>query len=120
MSAEGQSQSGEEAEQADRVCFIDGGRVVAAGTPAELKAALVDEYIVVDADNRIALDAELTRMGLAHTGSGPFRLPLEAHRTHEVLRAIHTPLTVIRTHAPTLEDAYLEIVARADQDAANA
>ena len=53
----------EEAEQADKVCFIDGGHVVASGTPADLKAALVDEYIVVDAENRAALDAELTRHG---------------------------------------------------------
>ena len=108
----------EEAEQADKVCFIDGGRVVASGTPAELKAALVDEYIVVDADNRATLEAELTRRGLAHSGGGPFRVPLEARRTHEVLRAIETPLTVVRTHAPTLEDAYLEIVDKPDADRA--
>ncbi len=110
----------EEAEQADKVCFITGGHVVASGTPAELKAALVDEYILVDADNRSALEAELTRLRLQHGGSGPFRVPLEAHRTHEVLRAIQTPLTVIRTHAPTLEDAYLEIVERAEAETADA
>jgi ABC-2 type transport system ATP-binding protein len=110
----------EEAEQADKVCFIDGGHVVASGTPAELKAALVDEYIVIDADSRAALDAELTRMGLAYTGAGPFKLPLEARRTHEVLRAIQTPLSVVRTHAPTLEDAYLEIVDKVDPDARDA
>jgi ABC-2 type transport system ATP-binding protein len=109
----------EEAEQADNVCFIDGGRVVASGTPAELKAALVDEYIVLDAESRAALEAELTRMGLAHSGSGPFRVPLEARRTHEVLRAIQTPLTSIQTHAPTLEDAYLEIVDRPGPDDAD-
>ena len=110
----------EEAEQADKVCFIDGGKVVASGTPAELKAALVDEYIVVDADNRAALEAELTRLGFAHTGGGPFKVPLEAQRTHAALRAIETPLSAIRTHAPTLEDAYLEIVDKSDADAPDA
>jgi ABC-2 type transport system ATP-binding protein len=110
----------EEAEQADRVCFIDGGKVVASGTPADLKAALVDEYIVLDAENRAALDAELTRMGINHTGGGPFKVPLEAHRTHAVLRAIETPLSVIRTHAPTLEDAYLEIVEKPDAELGDA
>jgi len=109
----------EEAEQADNVCFIDGGHVVASGTPADLKAALVDEYIVLDADSRAGLEAELTRMGLPHSGSGPFRVPLEAGRTHEVLQAIQTPLTSIQTHAPTLEDAYLEIVDRAEQGEAD-
>jgi ABC-2 type transport system ATP-binding protein len=110
----------EEAEQADKVCFIDGGKVVASGTPAELKAALVDEYILVDADSRTALDAELTRLGVVHTGGGPFRIPLEARRTHEVLRAIETPLSVVRTHAPTLEDAYLEIVEKPDAELGDA
>jgi hypothetical protein len=37
-----------------------------------------------------------------------------------VLRAIQTPLSVVRTHAPTLEDAYLEIVDRPDPDAPDA
>jgi ABC-2 type transport system ATP-binding protein len=110
----------EEAEQADKVCFIAGGKVVASGTPAELKAALVDEYVVLDAENRTALEAELTRRGLAHTGGGPFQVPLEAARTHAVLRAIETPLTLIRTHAPTLEDAYLEIVDKPDAELGDA
>jgi ABC-2 type transport system ATP-binding protein len=110
----------EEAEQADKVCFIDGGKVVASGTPADLKAALVDEYVVLDAENRAALDAELTRMGINHTGGGPFKVPLQAHRTHAVLRAIETPLSVIRTHAPTLEDAYLEIVEKPDAELGDA
>ena len=42
----------EEAEQADRICVIDDGRVVAYGTPAAIKAELVDEYVLVDADDR--------------------------------------------------------------------
>ena len=35
----------------------------------------------------------------------------EAHR---VLRSIETPLVLVRTHAPSLEDAYLEIVSQAE------
>jgi hypothetical protein len=29
-----------------------------------------------------------------------------------MLRSIETPLSVVKTHTPTLEDAYLEIVSR--------
>ncbi len=36
-----------------------------------------------------------------------------AASAHQVLRSITTPLTVVRSDAPTLEDAYLEIVGRA-------
>jgi ABC-2 type transport system ATP-binding protein len=100
----------EEAEQADRICVIDDGRVVAYGTPAAIKAELVDEYLLVDADDRPSLLTELTRLALPHSGAGPFRIPLDGRRTHQVLRAIETPLSVVQTHTPSLEDAYLEIV----------
>jgi len=104
----------EEAEQADQVRIIDHGRIVAAGSPAELKAQLTGETLVIDAEDRVALRAELARLGLAADGDGPFQLALEGQATHPTLRSIATPLTVVRTHAPTLEDAYLQIVGRTD------
>ena len=100
----------QEAEQADRICVIDDGRVVAYGTPAAIKSELVDEYLLVDADDQEALLIELGRLSLPHTGDGPFRIPLDGRHTHQVLRSIETPLSVVQTHTPSLEDAYLEIV----------
>ena len=104
----------EEAEQADRICVIDAGRIVATGSPAELTAALASGYLLVDADDRQALRAELARRGLSARGDGPFRIDVGTAEAHAVLRAIETPLTLVRTHAPSLEDAYLEIVSRAE------
>lgn len=102
----------EEAEQADQICVIDHGHVVARGSPASLKAELTREYLVVDADDRGRLRLELARLGLPCAGDGPFRLSLDGRNTHGTLRAIETPLSVVRTHAPSLEDAYLEIVGK--------
>jgi ABC-2 type transport system ATP-binding protein len=104
----------EEAEQADRICVIDAGRIVATGSPAELTAALASEYLLVDADDRKALRAELASHGLAASGDGPLRIEVGTREAHAILRAIETPLTLVRTHAPSLEDAYLEIVSRAE------
>jgi len=104
----------EEAEQADRICVIDLGRIVATGSPAELTAALASEYLLVDADDRPRLRAELGRLGRLPTGDGPFRIDVGTREAHAVLRSIETPLTLVRTHAPSLEDAYLEIVSRAE------
>ena len=81
---------------------------MASGTPAAIKAELVDEYVLVDADDRRALLTELARLGLPFTGAGPIRIPLDGRRTHQVLRTIETPLSVVQTHTPTLEDAYLK------------
>jgi ABC-2 type transport system ATP-binding protein len=104
----------EEAEQADRICVIDAGRVVATGSPAELTAALATGYLEIDADDRGRLRAELGRHDLVAAGDGPFRLSVSTAGTHALLRSIETPLTLVRTHAPSLEDAYLEIVSRAE------
>jgi hypothetical protein len=34
-----------------------------------------------------------------------------------VLKSIETPLSLVQTHAPSLEDAYLEIVGRSSDEA---
>jgi ABC-2 type transport system ATP-binding protein len=104
----------EEAEQADRICIVDRGRIVATGSPASLTADLAREWLVIDADDRAALRVELQRLGLPWSGDGPFRVDVSTRQAHEALRAIETPLTLVRTHAPSLEDAYLEIVGRAE------
>ena len=74
------------------------------------------EWLVVGAAEADlpALRAELAGLGVAGEAEpgGGIRIPVGGPRAPEVLRAIHTPLTFVRTHAPTLEDAYLEIVGR--------
>ncbi|HEX2469149.1 MAG TPA: ABC transporter ATP-binding protein [Candidatus Limnocylindrales bacterium] len=104
----------EEAEQADRICIIDDGRIVAEGTPAALKADLSRESVVVDAEDRGHLRLELDRLGFRPDGNGPFTIPLDGRGAHATLKAIDTPLTLVRTESPSLEDAYLAIVARAE------
>ena len=107
----------EEAEQADRICIIDQGRVVSNGTPAAIKADLIEEYVLVDTADRAALVSELGRLGLPYSGEGPFRVELDGRGTHAVLKSIDTPLDMVQTHAPSLEDAYLEIVGRTQAEA---
>jgi ABC-2 type transport system ATP-binding protein len=107
----------EEAEQADRICIIDGGRIVSEGTPARLKADLSREYLVVDAADRGHLRLELDRLGLRPTGDGPYTIPVDGRSAQAMIKAIETPLTLLQTASPSLEDAYLEIVARAEESA---
>ena len=106
----------EEAEQTDRICVVDHGRIVSYGTPAQLKANLVEEYVVVDAVDRPALVRELVAHGIAYTGDGPLRIELDGRSVHAILRTIDTPLSVVQTHTPSLEDAYLEIVRRSGEE----
>ena len=100
----------EEAEQAESLCMMKKGKIVARGTPAQIKAELVKEYVLIDADNRAALRAELTQLQLPFTETPQFKLALKTSAVHATLKAIETPLTTVQTHMPTLEDAYLEII----------
>ena len=100
----------EEAEEADTICIIDKGKIVSFGSPDKIKSQLVEEYVIVDADDRTRLRGELSRLELPILGEGPYKIMLTGRGVHPVLRSIETPLSVVRTHAPSLEDAYLEIV----------
>jgi ABC-2 type transport system ATP-binding protein len=105
----------EEAEEADRICIIDKGRVVSFGTPDDIKRDLVEDYVLVDAADRDALRDELSRLGYATSGGAPYKVQLDGHTVHGILRSIETPLSVVKTHTPSLEDAYLEIVGKTNE-----
>jgi ABC-2 type transport system ATP-binding protein len=100
----------EEAEQVDNVCVINTGQIVSLGTPADVKAQLVQDYLLIDAASREQLRAELCRKNIAFTETPLFRIEAEGGGVQDVLRQIETPLTVVQTHTPSLEDAYLELV----------
>ena len=102
----------EEAEEADRICILDQGRVVALGTPDQIKAQLVSEWLVLDAADRASLRRELEALGVTFEQQGQFKVTLNGHSAQEVIRSLVTPLTVLKTHSPSLEDAYLKIVGK--------
>jgi ABC-2 type transport system ATP-binding protein len=102
----------EEAEHVDRVCIINRGRVVSNGTPEEVKANLIDEYLLIDAADRKQLRAELKQQGIAFSETPEFRVGLDGQSAHQILKSIETPLTVVQMHLPTLEDAYLALMGR--------
>ena len=99
----------EEAEGADIICIINHGNIVSYGTPAEVKSQLIEEYLLLDADDRDCLRNELTQLHLPFSEEALFKVTVEAHKIHQTLKAIETPLTTIETHTPSLEDAYLEV-----------
>jgi ABC-2 type transport system ATP-binding protein len=104
----------DEAEECDQVCIINAGRIVAEGSPTEVKAKLTAQYVLVDARDRSRLRSELQARSIAFRETPLFRIDLDGMNAHQVLRSIETPLTVVQTHAPSLEDAYLDIVGKAE------
>jgi ABC-2 type transport system ATP-binding protein len=103
----------DEAEEADSICIINHGRIVAQGSPQQVKSRLIERYVLIDADDRPRLRNELTQLGIAFAETPLFRIDLDQRGVQQIIQAINTPLTVVKTHVPSLEDAYLEIVERA-------
>jgi ABC-type multidrug transport system ATPase subunit len=102
----------DEAEECDTVCIINSGRIVAKGSPADVKAELTVQYLLVDSHDRARLRDELRARSVTFRETPLFRIELVGASAHQVLRSIETPLTVLETHAPSLEDAYLDIIGR--------
>jgi ABC-2 type transport system ATP-binding protein len=102
----------EEAEEADRVCVIDHGRIAMMGTPDELKSRLLERSIALDAADRPALIAELVGKGLEPVDdpSGLVRVAYTDTTAQSIIAGIRTPLSVLRVHDPSLEEAYVELI----------
>ncbi len=103
-----------EAEEANRICILDHGRVVALGSPRDVKGQLVHERLHIDAADRAALRRRLEEMKLDFTEDRHFVVSLDGRSAYEVIHGISQPLTMLRTESPTLEDAYLRILAGDD------
>ena len=100
----------DEAEDADRICVINHGKIIALGTPDEIKEKLIEEYLLVDAADRTPLLKELDAKHIKHTIDQYIRIDLEGKTAQEIIKKIDTHLTHLEIHIPTLEDAYLEII----------
>ncbi len=100
----------EEAEQADEVCILNHGRIVAQGSPEQVKGQLVQTYLLIDSNQRDQLRSELRSMKVEFSETPLFKIDLKDRDIPGLIKAIQTPLSLVKTHDPSLEDAYLEII----------
>jgi ABC-2 type transport system ATP-binding protein len=115
----------DEAEYADRIAIIDRGRIVAMGSPAELKAAVgLDTVLLSTSDDRTAatrleaagFDLSPTADGvLVRIGSGESAVPT-------LIEKAGVPVRLVRVRRPTLDDVFLHYTGhemRSEPDAGN-
>jgi len=100
----------EEAENADYACVINKGKVVAKGSPQDIKDQLVERFMVVDAKKRNELLKELKKFKVKISGKGPYKVVLNGIQPQKIVQKTKTPLTLLEIHNPTLEEAYVEII----------
>jgi ABC-2 type transport system ATP-binding protein len=110
----------EEAEHCDRVAIFDAGRIVALGTPDELKAAVGGDVLVIRATAPEALRERLAaRLGLdVRLVDGTLRI--ERPRGHELVRdvveAFPGEVRSVTVGKPTLGDVFVRLTGHGMED----
>jgi ABC-2 type transport system ATP-binding protein len=99
----------DEAENVDKVCIINHGKIAACSSPEEMKQSLLRQELVIDAANRATLTAELGELGLPYSISGHVVVPYQG-MAQDVIARLQTKLSILNIHQPTLEDAYVEFL----------
>ncbi len=101
----------EEADRCDRLVLLHQGKIVAHGTPSELRSRIGGDVVVLEADDTAALAAGIKqRFGLEATvADGQVRIEIQnGHRfIAEVVEAFPGSVESVGLHKPTLEDVFV-------------
>lgn len=112
----------DEAEETGHICIINHGRIVKEGTPEYIKRSLIEDYLIVQTPQRNELSAELAKKKIKFDDSGEFKIYIKNKDVQNFIRELKAPLSQIKTHSPSLEEAYLEIIGEKEasiQDTSN-
>ncbi len=111
----------------DRILVIDHGKIVAEGTPSELKAQVSGDRVEVGVPTEHVSEAArlAERLEGAHDVSTVdtmvrFRVPRGDTAMPEMLRALDSeqiPMTSVQVHRPSLDDVFLTLTGRTLRDA---
>jgi ABC-2 type transport system ATP-binding protein len=106
----------EEADElASRVAMLDHGRIVAEGTPAELKRLVGGGHVRLEFGDVLALEAAAGRLPAARRDPEALALEVPTDGSAETLRLLLDQLdgsaasAEVRIHAPDLDDVFLSL-----------
>jgi ABC-2 type transport system ATP-binding protein len=113
----------DEAENVDTVCIINQGKIGFTGSPEEMKDNLLRRELILDAADRMSLEAELRGMGAAYRVEKHLVVPVggsggccrRPQSAQEIISGLKTPLCCLNIHEPSLEDAYVELIGKESQ-----
>ena len=107
----------DEAEFCDRIAVIDMGRIVALGTPDELKARVGGDVITIATADNAASAAELAaKFGLTPAvDDGTLRIEVSdgAALIPRLVRDLSAQVTAVTLRRPSLDDVFLKLTGRA-------
>jgi ABC-type multidrug transport system ATPase subunit len=106
---------------ADTVAVLDGGRIIATGSPSELKSRFSTTTVRLRSDQPATVESIITAAG--HTAvirDGWIRVDVNSGSDAvELIHRVDVNVTDISVSAPTLEDAYLSLTGETVERTAN-
>ena len=106
----------DDAEACDRVGILNEGKLVAIGTPDELKAQVSGDIVIVDSPEPEQLIPKISQRFEYTATSIEGLLRIECHNGHEFVRdvvaAFPTEIRSVRFGKPTLEDVFIKLTGR--------
>ena len=107
----------DEAEFCDRIAIIDMGRIVALGTPDELKARVGGDVITIaTADNAASATELASKFGVTPAvDNGTLRIEVSdgAALIPRMVRDLSAQVTAVTLRRPSLDDVFLKLTGRA-------
>jgi len=100
----------EEAEIADKICIINHGKIIKEGSPEQIKRELIKDYLIAQTAHESDLANELTKKKIKFDTDGEFKIYIPNTEIQQFLGNLKTKLISVKTHMPSLEEAYLEII----------
>ncbi|MDA8086040.1 MAG: ATP-binding cassette domain-containing protein [Nitrospiraceae bacterium] len=106
----------EEAEVCDSLAIIDGGRIIASGSPEELKRSMGGDVIFLkttdNAAARLKLEAALGVAPEEEAGELFFSAPRAEEQVPAAIRALSDMVLSLRLQKPTLNDVFLRLTGK--------
>ena len=110
----------EEAEFSDRIAIIDQGRIVALGTPDELKAQVGGDVVTITTEDPQALAREIDRAFSLATkverDTVRIEVPDASTFLVRLIRELSTPVQSLTMRRPSLDDVFLDLTGHAIRD----
>ncbi len=110
----------DEAEVCDRVAIIDNGRLVALGSPAELKRRMGGDRVSCSSADNDVLAAEIEEKFSVATetidDSVQFTIEVGVEFVPKLVSTLSTPILSVAVREPTLDDVFVALTGRAIRD----
>jgi ABC-2 type transport system ATP-binding protein len=113
----------DEAEFCDRIAIIDQGKIVALGTPAELKTKVGGDVVTITTpDTTVAAEQLRAIMHLDSSEvDGTLRVEVadSASFVPRLFSELTVPISAVSARRPSLDDVFLKLTGRAIREQAN-